>query len=154
LGNGVARLLAREALGDQSIATVLAVFGVADIWLHRAGMLFRLHRRAHAFGAGVADRVLTHDNAWRDFAATDAWRWDYAHAGPQIELEQIVGARELAGDGVAYAHRHRWRRRLAFLNHFEVVVERRHLVNLGERKAHLLRERGKMRGRQVPVVIV
>src|SRR5207248_1787964 len=44
--------------------------------------------------------------------------------------------------------------RFAFLNDFEMVVERRHLVHLGERKAHLLRERREMRRRQVAVVIV
>src|SRR5207253_1347740 len=91
---------------------------------------------------------------WRDFAATDTRRRDNAHAGSQIELEQIVRASELAGDRVAHPHRHRRRWRLAFLNDFEMVVERRHLVHLGERKAHLLRERREMRRRQVAVVIV
>src|SRR2546428_815161 len=34
------------------------------------------------------------------------------------------------------------------------MVERRHLVHLGERKAHLPRERREMRGREVPVAVL
>ena len=40
----------------------------------------------------------------------------------------------------------------AFLHHVEMSVEGRHLVDLGERELHLLRQRGEMRGREMAVI--
>src|SRR5438874_8083165 len=103
-GNRVARVLPRQAIGDEFVATVLAVFGVADVRLHRAVVLFRFQRRAHAFGASVTNWVLANDRARRDFAAADAWRRNHAHVRPEIEPEKLVRPGELAGDRVAHAN--------------------------------------------------
>src|SRR5262249_31876407 len=43
---------------------------------------------------------------------------------------------------------------LAFLDHIEMRVERRDLVNLGQREFHLLGERGQVCRRQMPVAIL
>ena len=43
---------------------------------------------------------------------------------------------------------------LAFLHHVEVVIEGRHLVDLGHRHLHLGRQRDEMRGRQAAVAVL
>ena len=43
---------------------------------------------------------------------------------------------------------------LAFLHHVEMGVEGRDLVDFGERELHLLRQRGEMRGREMPVAVL
>src|SRR6185503_14778518 len=48
----------------------------------------------------------------------------------------------------------RRRRRVAFLDDVEMVIERRHFVHLGHREAHLLRERDEMRGAQAAVPVL
>ena len=48
----------------------------------------------------------------------------------------------------------RRRRRLAFLDRIEVGVEGRDLVNLGLGQAHLVGERGQMRGREMAVAVL
>ena len=60
-------------------------------------------------------------------------------------------AGHLARQRFADAHGDRRRRRFAFLHDVEVVIERRDLVDLGLREAHLLRQRGEVRRRQVAV---
>src|SRR5919198_3871472 len=84
LGNGIARVLASEAIGEQSVAAVLAVLRIADVRLDRAAQRLFAHRRSHRIGARVAGRVLAHHDARRDFAAADARRWDHAYARPEI----------------------------------------------------------------------
>ena len=54
-------------------------------------------------------------------------------------------ARKLAGDRIADANRDRRRRRIAFLHHVEVVIERRHFVHLGHCHLHFGGERDEMR---------
>jgi hypothetical protein len=88
-----------------------------------------------------------------------------AHAGrahdPHVRAEPIrqsaqemLGARHGAGERVAHAHGERGRRRLVFLHHFEMGVEGRDLVDLGERELHLLRQRGEMRGGEITVAVL
>ena len=52
------------------------------------------------------------------------------------------------------AHRDRGRRVLALLHHVEVGIEGRNLVDLRERKLHLVRERGEVSRRQIAVTIL
>ena len=68
--------------------------------------------------------------------------------------EQLLRAGHGAGQAVADPHRHRRRRRLAFLHHVEMGVEGRDLVDLGERQLHLLRQRGEMRGGEMAVAVL
>ena len=56
-----------------------------------------------------------------------------------------------ARERIAHAHGQRRRRRLAFLHHVEVVVERRDLVHLGHRELHLGGERDEVRRGQAAV---
>src|SRR5262249_29539605 len=53
-----------------------------------------------------------------------------------------------------YPHGHRRRRFLALLHHVEMRVKGRDLIDLGERELHLVRERSKMRGREMAVAIL
>src|SRR6266850_2074948 len=154
LGHAFAGVLAGEAVGDQLVAASLAVLDVVDIRLDRAVELLLLHGGAHLVRGGIADRVLPDVHAGRDFAAADARGGNDAHAAAQIQLEELLGAGELAGDRIAYAHGERWRRPLAFLHHFEMMVEGGDLVDLGERNAHLLRQRGEVRGGQMAETVV
>ena len=60
--------------------------------------------------------------------------------------QQLLRAHQLAGQAVADPDRQRRRRRLALLDHVEMGVEGRDLVDLGLRQPHLLGERREMRG--------
>jgi hypothetical protein len=95
-----------------------------------------------------------HHHARRDFATPDAGRRNHPHAVELERLQELKCARELAGDRVAYAHGERFGRAAAFLHHLEVMVKSRHFVHLGEREAHLLRQGGEMRGRQMTELVV
>ena len=59
--------------------------------------------------------------------------------------QQLARAGHLAGDRVADAHGDRGRRRVAFLDHVEMVIERGHFVDFGHRQLHLGRERDQVR---------
>ena len=69
-------------------------------------------------------------------------------------VEQMLRARHGAAQAVAHPHGDGRRRRLALLHHVEMGIEGRDLVDLGQRKLHLLRQRGEMRGRDVPVMVL
>src|SRR5215831_15558215 len=66
----------------------------------------------------------------------------------------MLRARHGAGERVAHAHGERGRRRLVFFHHVEMGVEGRDLVDFGQRKAHLLRQRGEMRGGEIAVAVL
>ena len=70
------------------------------------------------------------------------------------DSSRSLGAGELAREAVADPHRDRRRRRLVLVEHVEVRVERRGLVDLGHRQPHLVGERREMRrGDAVPAVL-
>ena len=68
--------------------------------------------------------------------------------------QQLARACDVAGNRVAYAHGDRGRRRLTFLDHVEMVVEGRDLVDLRHRKPHLVGERDQVRSREMSVVVL
>ena len=68
--------------------------------------------------------------------------------------QKMLGARHGAGERIADPHRDRGRRRLVLFHDIEVGVEGRDLVDLGERKLHLLRQRGEMRGGEIAVAVL
>ena len=68
--------------------------------------------------------------------------------------DQLPGAQQLAGQAVADPDGERRRRRLVLLDHVEMGVEGRDLVDLGLRQAHLLGERREMGGREVAVAVL
>src|SRR5262249_34721007 len=68
--------------------------------------------------------------------------------------EQTLGARERTGERIAQSYCHGGRRRLAFLDHMEMRIERRDLVDLGQSELHLGRQSGEMGRRQMTVVIL
>ena len=112
-----------------------------------------------------ADRPLVHvvDVAMADLrhrggvAAAHAGRSDHPHAvaeGIGQCLQQRPGAGQLARKAVADPHRDCRRRRLVLGEHVEVRVERRGLVDLGHRQAHLVGQRGEVRRADaVPAVL-
>jgi hypothetical protein len=51
----------------------------------------------------------------------------------------------VAGDGIADTDRQRGRDGVAFFHHIEVVIEGRHLVDLGHRHLHLISESHEVR---------
>ena len=156
-GDVLERVLAREACAQQGI-TAVALVGVEGPVLGDDGV------EIAGFDDG-ANRLLVHvvDVAVPDLghrggvAPAHARRPNHpnvlAEGGGQ-QFEQGTGARELAREAVADPHRDRRRRRLAPGEHVEVRVERRDLVDLGHRQAHLVGERGEMRrGDAVPGVL-
>src|SRR5207249_2608498 len=155
LGDLLARAFAGEAIGDQPVAAVLAVLRVVDVLRLRTFQLLLIDRGLHRSGARVADGVLSHHHAGGDFAAADAGGRNHAHLFSKGKIsEKRLRTGQIARDGVADPHGERRRRHLAFLHDFEMVVERRHLVHLGQRQAHFLRQRGEVRSRQVAVAVV
>ena len=93
----------------------------------------------------------------RVVAAAHAGRAHDAHArlerARQLR-EQALGAHQRAGEAVADPHRQRRRRRLAVHDDVEMGVERGDLVDLDQRKPHLVRERHEMAGVQAAVVVL
>jgi hypothetical protein len=150
----VARALAREAVLQQAIAAAFAIRFIADRPRRLRPGRAALHGILHRIGRRVADGVLPHHHAGRDFAAPHARRGNHPYVLAKIHLEERLRAGELAGDRVAYANRQLRRRFFPFLHHLEMMVEGRHFVDLGEGERHLLRERRERRGRQVAVVVV
>ncbi len=93
----------------------------------------------------------------RAVASAHAGRAHHAHIWAQLFRQfgkQPLGAKQRAGQRIADPHGNRRRRRLAFLHHIEMGVEGRHLVDLGERKLHFLRQGGKVRGREMTVMVL
>ncbi len=86
LGQRLALVLAGEAVADQLVAAVLAIFLVADIRRDRAIVLLLVDGGAHLVSRGVADRVLADVHARRDLAAADARRRDDPHARSEIHF--------------------------------------------------------------------
>ena len=146
-----------DAIDVEAIPAGVAIRGVVEHVGHRGIDALRGDRGGHRLRRRRVDRVLADDGGRRVLAAADAGRADHPHvlAFEGCErLAQRVGAGHLARQRLADAHGDRRRRRLAFLDDVEVVVERRHLVDLGHRQAHLLRQRGDVRGRQVAEAVL
>ena len=121
-------------------------------------MLRRASPRAQPYPRVAPKHLRMADGAdRRAVAGAHAGRAHDAHIGAELRrkiAQQMLGARHRAGERIAHPHRDRRRRRLAFLHHVEMRVEGRDLVDLGQRKLHLGRERGEMRGREMPVSVL
>ena len=129
------------------------------------GLVFRPLRldvtglgRLQQFGHGNVAQVVAADRCCRGLVAqpharsvydTDIFRGLVAE-----RLQDVVGTGQFAGDGIAYPDGDFGRRGLAFLDHIEVVVERRHLIDLGLGEAHLAGQGGEMSGRQMAVLVL
>ena len=116
-----------------------------------------LHQRRHLLRRRERHGVLADDGDGRRLAAADAWRVQHPdvlaeHAGQR--LQQVVRPGEVAGNRVADAHGDRGRRGVAFLDHVEVVVEGRHLVDLGHRHLHLVGERHQVGSREMAEAVL
>ena len=149
--------LAGEAGLQQRVAALAAVARVVDEGFAGVARRPGVDGGDDAFAAGARDRVLADDRRRRLLAAADAGRRDDANAGPEQLRQagqQIAGSGDLARQAVADANGQRRRRGLAFLDDVEVVIEARDLVDLGLRQAHLLREGGEMRRREVAEAIL
>src|SRR6267142_2761018 len=97
------------------------------------------------------------DGGRSGLAASDAGRVQHAHVLAENSREfrkELARPGHLAGDRVAHAHRDRRRRRLTLLDHVEMVVEGRNLVDLRHRKLHLVGECDQTRGREMPVAVL
>ena len=93
-------------------------------------------------GGGVPNLAVADPRRGRHVAAAHAGRAQDAdplgiRAGPQPR-DQVLGAGQHAGNGVADPDGERRRDRLALLHHVEVVVERGDLVDLHLAQAHLV----------------
>ena len=142
-----------EAAAPRRVAAAGAVLRVVDVGRARVGSTSPLGDRAldHRHRRRV-DRVAPDDSRRRVLAAADARRADHANAVAAARFKlgaQRIATGHPARQRLAHAHGDRWRRRLAFLHHVEVVVERRDLVDLGQRELHLLRQRDDVRRRDV-----
>ena len=77
--------------------------------------------------------------------ATHARCADHPHLIPQSlwePYEKLLSAHHFTDEAVAYPDRDFGWRRFPFFNNIEVRVERRHLVDLGQCQAHLVRQGG------------
>ncbi len=104
-----------------------------------------------------AHRVLADDRRRRLLAAADAGRGDDADAGAEQRrqpLQQLLRTGHLARQAVADANGERRRRRLAFPDDVEVVIEARDLEHLGLREIHLGGERREVRRAEAPVAVL
>ena len=138
-----------EALGGDAIAPIAAVLVVADVLADATGGLFRFDDRLDLIHAGARHRILADDRHRRLLAASQAWRRNDPHAIAECAFERIhqsAGARQLARQRIAYAHREGGRCRLPLLHDVEMVVERRHLIDLGHREFHFACQSDDMRG--------
>ncbi len=111
----------------------------------------------HGVHGRVPHRVLPDHRHRRGLAAADAGRVQHAHVAPRMPGSSASSCRApaiVAGERIAHAHRERRRGRAAFLDHVEVVIERRDLVHLGQRQLHRRRQRHEVRGRELAVVIL
>src|SRR5947208_12570283 len=124
LGDLVARAFAGEAIGDQPVAAVFAVLRVVDVFRLRTFQLPVIDRGLHRSGTRVADGVLSHHHAGRDFAAADAGGRNHAHLFSKGKiLEKRLRTGQIARNGVADPYGESRRRRFTLLHHFEMVVE-------------------------------
>ena len=113
---------------------------------------------ATLIGGRVRHRVLTHHGNGRRLAPADARRVQHAN----ILCRAVAAARRAASCDPASSQAIESQTRtviaggavVALLHHVEVVIERRHLVDLGHRHLHLSREGDEMRGRQTPVAVL
>ena len=141
------RLRAGTKLPDGSIAFRLQiglqalVLALSRPDLALPGELEQIRRRR------VIDVVLAHRRSRRTVAAPHAGSRQDAHVFRRERLEsfdQRSRPGQFAGKGIAHADGDLGRRRLVFLHYVEMMVEGRHLEDLGHGKLHLLRERREM----------
>ena len=106
-------------------------------------------RVEHLHVADRADR--------RAIARAHAGRVHHAHVRPELARqfgEQLFRTRHRARKQIADPHRDRRWRRLAFLHHVEVRVERRDFVDLGHRQLHFGGKRRHVRSGDVAVFVL
>ena len=100
---------------------------------------------------------LTHDHRGRLRAPTDARHTLHPHPGRDGAL-QVIGQRfravHGAGEGIAHAHGQGGRWHGAIGQHIKVMIEGRHLEDLGLRQPHVMRQRGNHCCRQMPFGIL
>ncbi len=115
-------------------------------------------REGHLVGRRVVDVVVADLGHRRRVAMPHAGRAhhpDLERIEPLAECRhQLPRPHQLAGQAVADPDRQRRRRRLALLDHVEMGVEGRDLVDLGLGEAHLLCERCQMGGREMAEAIL
>ena len=114
-------------------------------------------RARHALGCCMHHLDMADSADRRAVAGPHAGRANDAHVRTEAVgqlTQEMLAARHGAGKRIADTHGHRRRGRLAFLHHVEVRVEGRDLIDLGQRELHLLRECGKMLGREMPVSVL
>ena len=98
----------------------------------------RFDHQSHRFWRSLQHRVLVHHRHRRLLAAAQAGRGDHPHLGAQDRRQsgqQPLGACQLAAQAVAHPHS-QGRAWVIAAQHLEVVVERGHLVHLGQRQVH------------------
>ena len=112
---------------------------------------------AHGPGRGAVDRMSADDRSGRMLAAADAGGGDHPHVRPEFGLQrgqQRVAAGHGARIRVADADRDGGWLVPAFLDHVEVVVEGRHLVDFRGRELHFRGQRREMRSAQAPIAVL
>ncbi len=113
---------------------------------------------AQAFAGGVIDLAVTDPRRRRAGAAADAWRADHTHLGRIDDggqvLDKLLATRQHAADGIADPDGQGRRRRIAFADDVEVIVEGSDLVDLGLRHAHILGQGAQVPRRQMPVPVL
>ena len=98
-------------------------------------------RGSHPARIGRGDRVVPDRDCGRTVAGAHAGCAQDAHigAGPRLQgFDQRLRAHHFAGDRIAYPDRGRRRARLIVLQHVEMVIEGRDLVDFGQRHPHLV----------------
>ena len=157
LDDDFARVLARQTVAEQRVAACRAIRREIDFGLVRMRVRALARRRADALAVRLHHLHMADRADRRAVARAHARRAHDAHAGAELRgqiAEQFLRARHRAGERVAYAHRDRRGRGLAFLHDVEMRVEGRDLVDFGLRELHLLRERREMRGREMAVAVL
>ena len=157
LGDLVARARARETGLKQCVAVIASV-GVESI-RGSAGMRMRSLRHCctDAFGRRLRHLRVAHRADRRVVAGAHAGRPQHAYvaAEPARQIaQQMLATNHSAGQRVADAHGDRRGRCFTLLHHVEMGVEGRDLVDLGERKLHLLSQRGQVRRREMAVAVL
>ena len=151
------RALAVEAIGEELIAALGPVAVEIDVARNVRVRLAGGDRLRDALDARMLMQRMADRGDRRVVAAAHAGRADDAHARFKRALQlrqQPLGARHGAGEAVADPDRDRRRGRLAVHDDVEMGVEGGDLVDLDERKPHLVRERHEMARVQAAVLVL
>ena len=148
---------AGDATLQHAVTALRDVGGLVDRAVHLVSCHAAVHGGHDRDLARWRDRPLPHHRHRRLLAAPDAGCGDDSHLAPEQHRQarqQILRARELAAQAVADSHGQRRRRVLPLLDHVEVVIEGRDLVDLGLRQPHLAREGREMRRAEVAIAVL